>query len=171
MSEEALERRLVALIAEAEALPRRAHRRLDVPSAEALLTSLQRDLRRADTTPPAPVWRIRPPLEDGVIEVEPLDSEPPPPLAPLRGAENREVRSPTRTRPSRPPGSPRFDPIADAVSTAALHAESRRLDTPPPLPRASDFDIVLSEDDLIDLEPADEEEPRRPTLAQLLDED
>ena len=60
----------------------------------------------------------------------------------------------------------------DAVSSAALNAEARRHDAPPPLPRisSSEVDIVLSEDDLIELDPT-EEPPRRLTVAELLEED
>jgi len=180
-SDSEVERRLVALLAEAGGL-QRPWPHLELAAAEALLVSLQRDAhpgwddhRRGERgdRPPPPVWRTRPTMEAldaaEVIEVEPVDSEPPPPLGAPRGADNREVRGPTRTRPSRPPT--RFDPIADAVSSAALHAEARRHETPPPLPRiSSELDIVLSEDDLIELDPTDEA-PRRATVAELLDEE
>ena len=176
---DAAEQKLAALLAEAKHLPKRELRRLDLSAAETLLLSLQNDVRGVATPapqpPPRPSRASIATLDADILDVEPEDSDIPMPLSPPRGAENREVRSPTRTRPSRPP-TPRFDAIADAVSTAALHAEARRQETPPPLPKASEFDIVLSEDDLIDLEPGDEEvEAERPsrrlTVAEMLEED
>jgi hypothetical protein len=170
-----MEQRLLALVADAAGLPTAALPLLELSVAEGLLQNLQRELR-GERPPPPPVWRTRPTFEtldaSDLIEVEPSDSEPPPALGAPRGADNREVRGPTRARATRPPSADRFDPIADAVSSAALNAEARRHEAPPPLPRisSSEVDIVLSEDDLIELDPT-EEPPRRLTVAELLEED
>ena len=107
--------------------------------------------------------------------------EPPPPPAELdevpialvapRGAQNTESLSPGPLPPTQRKRA-RFDPMADAVSSAALQAEARRHDSPPPLPRSSEVDIVLDDDDLIELDILEDEAPRRlQTVAELLDED
>ncbi|MEZ4475260.1 MAG: hypothetical protein R3F60_31595 [bacterium] len=170
---DALEQTLAALVAEAIQLPAtEVGRPLGLADAEALLSALQADVGVATLPLSIPPPRIGPPsifpieLEDVDVDLE-EDEDEPVALVERRGAIGREVLRP----PSERPQPPAFDALAEAVSSAALYAERRRSDAPPPLPRETDGAIVLSEDDIIDFEPSAAPSGRPLTLSELLEED